>query len=266
MPYKVTIRPTPHRPCTNFTPTPHRPHTDPTHRPPPHAPTDPTPTPYKVDGVFPVGAPGASDPAPPWAKEFDYRTLYVSLPENAGPVSEVIFLHKPTRTLITTDAVVYVPPSPPPIFGTYFDQPTVSSPGFWPKSVLQAVFLPLRQGSGPEEWPGYGAVQGRLLRAPILRAFADARAPGAVRSWVDDVAKMGEFDRILTGHFASPIKASPIDFRAAFAYLDGPAADPPIVCEDWSLLDSLNEVIATNKLGAPVQEGFDFKAGCRSVG
>ena len=34
---------------------------------------------HQVDGVFPVGAPKPSDPLPPWANEFDFRTLYVSL-------------------------------------------------------------------------------------------------------------------------------------------------------------------------------------------
>ena len=76
----------------------------------------------------------------------------------------------------------------------------------------QAVFLPLRQRDGAADagrWPGYAAVQGKLLRAPILRAFADARAPEAVRAWVRDVAAMGPFDRILAAHFASPIAATP---------------------------------------------------------
>ena len=31
---------------------------------------------YRVDGIFPIGAPKASDPAPPWADEFDYKLFY----------------------------------------------------------------------------------------------------------------------------------------------------------------------------------------------
>ena len=146
---------------------------------------------------------------------------YVNLPENAGPVSEAAFYHRPTRTLVATDAVVFVPTAPPPIFNTYFDERSVGDPDFWAKSVLQAVFLPLRNGDGaaPEQrWPGYGSVNGRLLRAPILRAFADARAPDAVRRWVKETEAMGAFDRILTAHFASPIKASPAEFAAVFSY------------------------------------------------
>uniref|UniRef100_A0A7S3W955 Uncharacterized protein n=2 Tax=Choreotrichia TaxID=141411 RepID=A0A7S3W955_9SPIT len=221
---------------------------------------------YRVDGVFPVGAPTHDSPMPPWADEFDFRTLYVDLPQNAGPVSETAFLHKASNTLITTDSVVYVPDSPPPIFSSYFDAATLAEPYFWPKTVLQAVFLPLREAldlpvDSPDRWPGYAAVQGRLVRAPILRAFADARAPTEVREWVASIRQMGSFDRILTAHFASPIAAGPLDFENAFSYLKGPTSEPPIECRDWELLDGLNRVISDNNLGAPVV--YDFKQGCK---
>ena len=59
-----------------------------------------------------------------------------------------------------------------------FDAAAVADADFWPKSVLQAVFLPLRQGSDGK-WPGYERIQGRLLRAPILRAVNRAHAAEA---------------------------------------------------------------------------------------
>lgn len=113
------------------------------------------------------------------------------------------------------------------------------------QSVLQAVFLPLREDtSAPSSeplnrWPGYASVQGRLIRAPILRAFADSRAPDEVRAWVRAIGTW-EFDRVLTAHFASPIKSTPDEYRAAFSYLDGPM--PDIKCADWKLLDGLKHV------------------------
>ena len=45
--------------------------------------------------------------------------------------------------------------------------------GFWEKTVLQSVFLTLRKDG--ERWPGYDAIKGRLIRAPILRAFGDGK-------------------------------------------------------------------------------------------
>lgn len=215
---------------------------------------------YRVDGIF-----GDSNgPMPPWMDEFDVATLYVELPENAGPVSEVAFCHRPTKTLIATDAVVFIQDGPAPeIFSTYFDESTTKDASFWPKTVLQSVFLPLRTDANGN-YPGYEALRGRLVRAPILRAFADARAPKAVKEWVTTISSSFKFDRILTSHFASPIAATPSDFKDAFGYLyDTVDKDklPPIACRDWQLLDSLNKGIESNKLGAPVV--FDYQQGCK---
>jgi hypothetical protein len=213
---------------------------------------------YRVDGVF------GSDIQPPWLDEFDIATLYVALPENAGPVSEIAFCHCPTKTLIATDSVVYVPGGPAPsLFSTYFDKATTREPDFWPKSVLQSVFLPLRTNQNGM-YPGYEALKERLVRAPILRAFADARSPEAVKEWVTKISRF-QFDRILTSHFASPIAATPTDFKDAFAYLYNDDTSksklPPIACQDWQLLESLNQGIEDYKLGAPVV--FNYAKGCK---
>jgi hypothetical protein len=230
--------------------------------------TDPCQMGYRVDGIL-----GSPECHPSWEDEFDMATLYVDLPENAGPVSEVAFCHKPTHTLIATDAVVYIPSQgPPSIFGTYFDQSIMDDdPNFWPKSVLQAVFLPLRQDSDSSSsnantlypsYPGFTALQDRLIRAPILRAFSDARAPQAALQWIEQIGTW-KYDRIVTSHFASPIRASPQQFKGAFGYLQDPpqlTQLPPITCQDWELLEGLNQIIAKNQLGAIAT--FDYSKGC----
>lgn len=229
---------------------------------------------YRVDGI--LG--DQSRPPPPWVDEFDIFPLYVDLPRNAGPVSEVSFLHRPTKTLIATDAVVYVPREAPQILATYFDEATIgdNDPTFWPRSVLQSVFLPLRSedgdaggstSAGGTRYPGYDALAGRLARAPILRAVVDARAPVAVRDWIQEQTNSKDaFDRILTSHFASPIQATPADLRACFDYLFENDVDklstrlPPIACQDWKLLDGINQFIAKTNAGEPAI--FDFQRGC----
>lgn len=229
---------------------------------------------YKVDGI--LG--DQKSPPPPWVDEFDIATLYIDLPRNAGPVSEVAFCHRPSKTLITTDAVVYVPNQASGIISTYFDQDTMKDTNFWPKSVLQAVFLPLRaeettNGSGSVYYPGYEAIVDRLARAPILRAVVDARAPNAVKDWIleqtttttaDAATKKWDYDRVITSHFASPIRATPADVRASFDYLfqeDLSGSNlPPIACRDWELLDSINKFIAEYNAGEPAV--FDFQRGC----
>jgi hypothetical protein len=157
--------------------------------------------------------------------------------------------------------VVYIPSQAPQldIFKTYFDENKVEDPSFWPKSVLQAVFLPLRINDDGK-YPGYEAIKDRLVRAPILRALNDARAPSETSEWVSRVASW-EFDRILTCHFASPIMAQPRDFVKTFSYLQQDVEDlPPIACRDWELLEGLNQVIADKNLGAPAT--YDYKVGC----
>lgn len=250
---------------------------------------------YRVDGIFPVRAEPGSQPKarepkpknmfPSWMDdEFEAAVLCVELPKNAGPTSEVAFVHKPTKTLCVTDAVICVPsvstaaagstaPTFPlqPIFATYkdFDEATLSDPTFWARTVLQAVFLPLRaesSESGLAVYPGYEALTNRLVRAPILRAFADARAPDAIREWVNEISSLQKFDRIIAAHFASPINAGPDQFTKAFSHLEQGASSEelssalPIACQDWSTLDSLNSFISDNQLGAPVV--YDFKRGC----
>ena len=212
---------------------------------------------YRVDGI--LGDLGVS---PPWENEFDIATLYVDLPQNAGPVSEVAFCHRPTKTLIATDAVVFIPSDTeaPEIFATYFGQETLQDPTFWPRTALQAVFLPLRTDENGN-YPGFDALKDRLIRAPILRAFADGRAPTKVRDWTLQISQW-DFDRILTSHFASPIVAGPRDFLSAYGYLTNDLSGlPPIACRDWELLDGLNQVIADYQLGSP--KIFDYEVGCQ---
>ena len=234
---------------------------------------DPMTMGYRVDGV--LGSPEMALEPPPWANEFDMATLYLDLPKNAGPVSEVAFCHRPTKTLIATDAVVYIPNTDTArldLFETYFAPKVVQDdPTFWPRTVLQAVFLPLRTDQdNPMRYPGYEAIRERLIRAPILRAFVDARAPIQVQEWTNQIAQW-DFDRILTSHFASPIWATPREFVQAFAYLsssseshsdddDNRSTLPPIACQDWELLQNLNTVISDYNLGEPAI--FDYQRGC----
>lgn len=142
----------------------------------------------RVDGIL------TDDPLqqqrPPWLDKFDYTTIYVHIPGNAGRVSEVAFYHRHTTTLIATDAVAFIPDGPAPdIFTTYFAADTVlADPTFWPRTVLQSIFLPLRTCSDGG-YPGLDAVSNRLIQAPILRGFTDARAPAESRAWIDRICQ-----------------------------------------------------------------------------
>ena len=129
------------------------------------------------------------------------------------------------------------------------------SQDFWPKSVLQAVFLPLRNVDGA--WPGYERIRGRLLRAPILRAFSDARAPDETRAWALAIGG-GDwpFERIVSAPFASPIRASPAEFLQAFGAVMGDGTQLTLEEADWAALDALNGFIEENKLGSPLRASY----------
>lgn len=58
-----------------------------------------------------------------------------------------------------------------------------------------------------------------LLVAPILRELILNRDPAAVLDWVDRVGAF-PFKRVIPCHLANDVKATPADFRAAFAFLD----------------------------------------------
>lgn len=203
--------------------------------------------PFRVDGVLPRSP---KDPQPPWAAEIATKTFYVDLPGNAGPVCEAAFFHKASKTLFVTDAISYIPrlDRAPDIFRTSFPDKVYDDPGFWPKSVLQAVFLTLRQEG--KRWPGYESITNRVVRAPILAAFADIRAPAETKAWIQDVTAW-PFERVVAAHFASPFRCTPAEVRAAFAqnpnHLDA---------RDWRQLDELNTVIVANDLGAPVRGDY----------
>ncbi|KAJ8599810.1 hypothetical protein CTAYLR_004004 [Chrysophaeum taylorii] len=209
--------------------------------------TLPKKMPYPVAGV--LGEPSQTQ-NPLWPPDLQVKVFFVDLPQNAGPACEVALLHSPTSTLVVTDAVSWIPRTPPSIFASLFGRELETDLDFWPKSVLQAVFLKLRKEG--DAWPAYDKITNRLVRAPILRAFSDARAPEETRAWVDDIARTWDFDRILTSHFSSPIAATPAEFRDAFSRLDDGPGDPrkiPVLDDsDWQPLDDLNDIIDNNNL------------------
>lgn len=70
-----------------------------------------------------------------------------------------------------------------------------------------------------DERPNFKALQKGLLVAPILKELILNREPESVLAWADRVANW-RFTRIIPCHLANDIKATPADFRRAFAFLE----------------------------------------------
>ncbi|KAK1698190.1 hypothetical protein QYE76_014887 [Lolium multiflorum] len=198
--------------------------------------------PLEFFGVFRSKPLEDEDDGTPWAAEIEQKVL--SSPEvGIGPYVEVAFYHKPSRTLLVTDAVIFVPRQPPECIGKESllaaaknglavkilskgrevpDDPIVDNKltreKGWERMVLQILFL------GPsnllEPNASFAQMSQKLIVSPIVKTLVFSKVPEKVRDWVDRIAKDWPFRRIIPAHFQAPINASRSDFLAAFAFLD----------------------------------------------
>ncbi|KAL5203144.1 hypothetical protein ABZP36_014096 [Zizania latifolia] len=163
--------------------------------------------------------------------------------EGIGPYVEVAFYHKPSRTLLVTDAVIFVPRQPPECISKESllasaknglavkilskgkevpDEPVVDNKlnrqKGWERMVLQILFL------GPsnllEPNASFAKMSQKLIVSPIVKTLVFIKVPEKVRDWVDRITADWLFRRIIPAHFSAPINASRSDFLAAFAFLD----------------------------------------------
>ncbi|XP_044962735.1 uncharacterized protein LOC123416474 [Hordeum vulgare subsp. vulgare] len=214
--------------------------------------------PLEFFGVFRSKPLEDEDDATPWAAEIEQKVL--SSPEvGIGPYVEVAFYHKPSRTLLVTDAVIFVPRQPPDCISKESllaaaknglavkilskgrevpDDPVednkLTRQTGWERMVLQILFL------GPsnllEPNASFAQMSQKLIVSPIVKTLVFSKVPEKVRDWVDRIAADWPFRRIIPAHFAAPINASRSDFLAAFAFLDEFLPDRPAASPSLSLM------------------------------
>lgn len=193
------------------------------------------------------------DPTP-WDDEFEYELLQPPALGVASYVSfiEAAFLHKPSKTLLVTDAVVYVSENIPDCipdrdleesgddenftisalkFLNLFDIKTkaklrtTTSKDLtrqellrlgWQRNALQALYFGPNDLLSPEE--SWRDISNRLIVAPVVGTLVYENVPQPVNEWARRVAKW-DFNRIVPCHFDAPIRAGPRDFLAAFSFL-----------------------------------------------
>ncbi|KAL1338185.1 hypothetical protein HN51_032855 [Arachis hypogaea] len=216
--------------------------------------------PLEFLGIFRAKTLKDEDSSAPWAGEIEQKVL--SSPEvGIGPYVEVAFYHKPSRTLLVTDAVIFVPRQPPECISKesllasaknglavkilskgkevpnepVVDNKTNRQKG-WERMVLQILFL------GPsnllEPNASFAQMSQKLIVSPIVKTLVFSKVPEKVREWVDRISQDWRFKRIIPAHFAAPINASRSDFRAAFAFLDEFLVDTNPTWPSLSLLFS----------------------------
>ncbi|KAK9846457.1 hypothetical protein WJX81_004293 [Elliptochloris bilobata] len=206
--------------------------------------------PVQFLGIFPKSVLRDSDTATPWAGEIEQKIFSSAV--GIGPYQEVAFFHRRSRTLLVTDAVIFVPPAPPEVvraetlmdaggelpasvrtFGsdaaselgdTTPPPPPAPPPADpdarqqlgWQRMALQILyFIP---GNLQAPAASFDAIVGRLLVSPVLQVLVFGNARQETRRWVDDIVRSWDFRRIIPCHFAAPVRAGPREFRAAFDF------------------------------------------------
>nr|AJW87636.1 VG1a [Brassica oleracea var. italica] len=198
--------------------------------------------PLEFFGIFRAKTIKDGDLSTPWADEIEQKVL--SSPEvGIGPYVEVAFYHKRSRTLLVTDAVIFVPKKPPSSISSESllasaknglavkilskgkqvpNDPVVDTPNTrqkgWERMVLQILFL------GPsnllEPNASFAQMSQKLIVSPIVKTLVFSKVPEKVRDWIDEIASDWRFKRIIPAHFEAPINAGRSEFLAAFGFLD----------------------------------------------
>ncbi|KAI5065054.1 hypothetical protein GOP47_0019749 [Adiantum capillus-veneris] len=198
--------------------------------------------PLEFFGIFSAKILRDVDSLSPWAGEIDQKVL--SSPEvGIGPYVEVAFFHKASRTLLITDAVIFVPKKPPEVVSKEAlleaaknglavkllskgkevpDDPIVDNERTrqigWERMVLQILFLGPSDLLEPKK--SFAQMSQKLIVSPIIKTLVFNKVPEKVRLWVDSIARDWPFKRIIPCHFDGPVAAGPSDFKAAFAFLN----------------------------------------------
>lgn len=214
--------------------------------------------PLEFFGIFRAKTLKDEDFSTPWADEIEQKVL--SSPEvGIGPYVEVAFYHKRSRTLLVTDAVIFVPRQPPDCISKesllasaknglavkllskgkeVSQEPVVDNKmnrqKGWERMVLQILFL------GPsnllEPNASFAQMSQKLIVSPIVKTLVFSKVPEKVRDWVDGIVQDWRFKRIIPAHFAAPINAGRSDLLAAFAFLDDLLDEPYVTRPSLSLL------------------------------
>ncbi|KAF5182465.1 Lysine-trna ligase [Thalictrum thalictroides] len=198
--------------------------------------------PLEFFGIFRAKTLKDEDLTTPWADEIEQKVL--SSPEvGIGPYVEVAFYHKRSRTLLVTDAVIFVPRQPPECISKESllssaknglavrilskgkevpDEPVIDNKmnlqKGWERMVLQILFL------GPsnllEPTASFAQMSQKLIVSPIVKTLVFSKVPEKVRDWIDRITTDWAFKRIIPAHFAAPINANRSDLLTAFGFLD----------------------------------------------
>jgi len=226
--------------------------------------------PRRLTALLADSAPGGQfpGPPPPWAGEFEQAVL--SIPLKVGRFTEAAFFHKPTRTVILTDALQYVEEEPPEVCppeslliraregpGLVLEDSLAARRQGWAKIVLFALYfkprvvVPAVYKNGPipnvvdgfewdAAWPeSFRSLLRTLFVPPILRTLIFNRAPEEVAAWGERIASWRPAS-VIPAHLAGPVRTDAAAIRRAFRSALSPGAGP-CRAEDIEALEGADE-------------------------
>ncbi|CAE8734948.1 unnamed protein product, partial [Polarella glacialis] len=216
--------------------------------------------PQQAFGIFASGELKDRDGEAPWASEIEQRLLN---PKNrlgfSYSAAECAFFHKRSRTLICTDALVFVPEEPPAVLdrrelqelGKTADNivlhlvamtnwrgsgdavrdaqkeesagPTPSEADLlrkgWQRDALLALFFGPDGRSILDPSQAFRAISGRWILGPVCYSLVyGGLIREEVQEWSEQICEW-DFQQILPGHFAGPVRGNRDDVRRAFEVL-----------------------------------------------
>mmetsp|Transcript_10007 Transcript_10007/g.22378 ORF Transcript_10007/g.22378 Transcript_10007/m.22378 type:complete len:479 (-) Transcript_10007:104-1540(-) len=217
--------------------------------------------PSQLYGIFPEGDLKDGDKNTPWAAEIEQRVLApsVRLGSSVGlnyGACETAFFHRRSKTLLCTDAVVFVPEQPPAVLdraelvalGRSNDnvvldlvavtnwresgdaireaqkaKVSLSDDEYarigWRRNALLALFFGPDGRSILNPTEAFDSISGKWIVSPVCYSLVySGEIRQAVLDWSNAICKW-DFEQIIPGHFAGPVRGTPSDVRRAFEVL-----------------------------------------------
>ncbi|KAG1671868.1 hypothetical protein FOA52_003435 [Chlamydomonas sp. UWO 241] len=201
-------------------------------------------------GINPTGELTPTEEGMPWADEIGQRLLLppsISIGDYARQ-PECAFFHKKSKTLLVTDSVIMLNDNVPDIIpvpallesardswlnrfragGRSSEEvKAISRPelrddtlenrirGYRRMSLICLYFIPSDLLCPDNAWR---AISDRLICPPVVETLVYSNFKPVVRAWVDSITSDWAFNKVIPAHFDAPVRATPSDFRRAFAF------------------------------------------------
>ena len=232
--------------------------------------------PNQFFGIFPSGTLGDARNPPPWEDEIESELLSLpALGYGFYRYNECAFFHKASKSVLITDAAVYVGDTAPEIieerdleslgsdecltikllkFGNYRGGRNIASPQIpaserqariangWQRMALFSLFIAPDAKNILNPGTSFQGLANKFIVSPIVFLVVFQFYRAEVAAWARKVSEW-DAERVIASHFPVPESASGKDFLAAFKWAETPDGVPAEYVDAKNDLASLNLVV-----------------------